>query len=157
MIRYTEIPADDGEFIRLTIKALVAQGAPSTQPNLGLGYGPGVMCAYRGSEGLACAVGFWLSDDEAALCGERSAECVFDDGDHKRVRVFDRFADNPVVLIGLQEFHDYASNVYERNLSRGMEPRRAWYDALYTQVGPDMPYEKLLTDAIREYERENAK
>lgn len=153
MIRYTEMPKDEDEFIRLTVKALVAQGGPSVIEG---GEHDG-LCDYRGAEGRACAVGFWLSEEEAEACAGLGAECVYKDMAEALPRIFKQFDVDTSPLIGVQYLHDGASRVYKTNVrARGMEPRRAWYDALYAEAR-DPKYIDAITAAIREYEQESAK
>lgn len=153
MIRYTEMPKDESEFIRLTIKALVAQGGPSV---IEAGEHEG-LCDYRGAEGRACAVGFWLSEEEAQNCQGLDAECVYEDMRGRLPRIFAMFDADDSPLIYAQYLHDDASLTYKSNVrARGMEPRRAWYDALYAAT-LDHKYTDAITAAIHEYEQENAK
>lgn len=147
MIRYTEMPKDKDEFIWLTMKALVVQGGPSV-----IEIGPYAgMCEYRGAEDRACAVGFWLSEEEAADIQGLSAECVYDGKRENLPRIFKRFDEQTTPLVDMQYFHDSASRIYKANVLRGLEPRQAWYDALYAEVLDPM-YVSTLTAAIREYE-----
>lgn len=153
MIRYTKMPENEGKFVRLTMKALVAQGGPSVIEG---GEHDG-LCEYRGAEGRACAVGFWLSEEEAENCQGLSADCVYEDMRGRLPKIFALFDPESSPLIGMQYFHDDASRTYKDNVRlRRMEPRRAWYDALYAATHDEL-YTDALTAAIREYEQENAK
>lgn len=133
MIRYTEMPKDRAEFFALTMKALVAQGGPSIVaegPNRGA-------CEYRSQDGRACAVGFWLSDEEAEACFERSAEAVYEDSEYgeygKLPRIFAVFTADPKALTYIQGVHDQAALNSGVDFRQPYEPS-AWHNALWRGV-----------------------
>lgn len=55
-VRCTVIPVDLRDFFVRTLAALIRQGGPSMVDSS--------MCAYRGQQGRACAIGVWLPDEK---------------------------------------------------------------------------------------------
>lgn len=156
MIRYTEMPKDRAEFFALTMKALVRQGGPSIiteGPNRGT-------CEYRSDGGRACAVGFWLSDEEAEACREKSADAIYVDELYNLPRIFAVFgATEPHLLSYMQGVHDSAA-LSRYDFSKPYEPR-TWHDALWHGVreaddgeGYTAEAEAALLAALKEWEAE---